>query len=110
MYEEAFYKKDNIIGYTGTLISNPTVYFREGNKFGRITQFHNNPSNIGRNKVRTASDYKITNTNYGKAEEYYDGGVRHKSRNPFRPANFFEKIILARAIDRFPDQKKKSDS
>jgi hypothetical protein len=107
MYEDGFYVKENIIGYTGKLTSNPTVYFQKGSRFGRITQDHPNPSNIGRNKVRSALDYKISNSNGGKAQEYYNGAVQHSSRNPFKPANFVEKFLLSKAIDRFPDKKPK---
>ena len=105
MYEGSFYVRGNIIGYTGDIESNPTVYFKEGNKFGRITQDHPIASNIGRNLVRTASDYKITNGSNGKAEEFYNGGVKHRSRNPFKTASWFEKFTLSKAIDRFKEKK-----
>jgi len=107
MYEDGFYKRSNIIGYTGDINVNPTVYFKNGNKFGRITQDHTNKSNIGRNEVRIAGDYRITNTHNGKAQEFYNGGVRHNSRNPFKPAGWLEKFKLAKAIQRFPNKKAK---
>jgi len=107
MYEDGFYKKENIIGYTGDINISPTVYFKCNNKFGRITQSHPNRSNIGRNIVRIANDYKISNGSNGHAEEYYDGAIRHRSRNAFRTASWLEKIKLAKAIDLFKDQKQK---
>jgi hypothetical protein len=107
MYEDAFYKKENIVGYTGNININPTVYFKRGNTFGRITQDHPNRSNIGRNKVRTKTDYKIANTASGHAEEYYDGRVQHRSRSLFKSASWFEKFKLAKAIALFPNQKPK---
>ena len=107
MYEDGFYKRSNIIGYTGDINVNPTVYFKNGNKFGRITQYHNNKTNIGRNQVRIAADYKISNGPSGKAQEFYNGGVRHNSRNPFKTAGWLEKFKLAKAIQRFPNKKPK---
>ena len=84
-YEKNFYIKANITGYTldpDDSHAEPTVYFRAGNKFGRITQKHNKPDNIGRNKVREKPDYTIQNRG-GKAEEYYDGAVQHSSRGEY---------------------------
>ena len=31
-YEDEFYSQDNILGYTGDLHDNPTVYFAEAGK------------------------------------------------------------------------------
>jgi hypothetical protein len=108
-YETDFYVKSNIIGYTGDLNSNPTVYFRSGNRFGRITQAHDHQDNIGRNKVREYADYALTNNTSGKAEEYYNGKVRHKSRSAFVPLNGNQNTLntLAQAITAFPNAKSK---
>ena len=107
MFEAAFYVMENITGYTGSLFSNPTVYFRKGNKFGRITQSHPDPTNIGRNKVRVASDYRIYNTAAGQAEEFYHGKAQHSSRNAYRTANNFDVLVLSKAIQLFPNKKSK---
>jgi hypothetical protein len=108
-YRPDFYRKDNIIGYTGRITSNPTVYFQyRHDEFGRITQDHPRRNNIGRDKVRKAMDYRIANTGPGNvSQEFYHGRVHHTSRNPFKPANWVEKILLARAIYRFQDIKPK---
>lgn len=86
-YADDFYVKDNIIGYTGDLNDNPTVYFADaggvnpklvkvGNKqqvlvqYGHITQLHQRDWNIGREKVREAFSYNIYNSEKdGKAKE-----------------------------------------
>lgn len=109
-YEDSFYVADNIVGYTGDLNDNPTVYFQLGNKFGRITQDHPKADNIGRNKVREYEDYSHTNNSQNKAEEFYGGKVRHTSRNPFIPSaglDGAEMSELAKAIEKFPDIKSK---
>jgi len=67
-YRDDFYVPENIIGYTGKLGENPTIYFekREDGKvtFGRITQQHGNPKNVGREmiRMRSESDYDAKNT------------------------------------------------
>ncbi len=107
-YEASFYIEANIIGYTGTIGQNPTVYFQNGNKFGRITQDHNNADNIGRNKVREYADYTIGNTgSNGNAEEFYNGRVRHTSRNSYVAVTDQTRSSLADAITNFPNVKPK---
>lgn len=107
-YQDAFYVEGNIIGYTGTLGQDETVYFRNGNTFGRITQDHPNADNIGRNEVRTYADYVIDNSGPGGvAQEFYNGRVRHKSRNAFVAVNDGNRNTLAQAIARFPNVKPK---
>lgn len=110
-YESLFYTKENIIGYTGNISLFPTVYFRKGNRFGRITQQHSNPDNIGRNVVRIYEDYSLYNTaDSGKGVEFYNGKVRHRSRNPFVSAiglTDVELNTLASSIERFPHLKTK---
>lgn len=107
-YGNDFYVKANIIGYTGDLNDNPTVYFQKGNRFGRITQDHPHANNIGRNRVREYTDYRISNVD-GKAQEYYNGSVRHTSRNSFIAVTSDTAAVLALAISNFPNKKPKYD-
>lgn len=106
-YRLDFYKRENIIGYTGDIDDNPTVYFRDANNnFGRITQYHNDPSNIGRNEIRQYADYRIenvwdNNVSGPRAKEYYGGRYRHTSRNLFHPVDEDNIDQLAEAIDNF---------
>ncbi|WP_420009292.1 hypothetical protein [Xanthomonas sacchari] len=121
-YEDDFYIRGNIIGYTGALNNAPTVYFAKvfsdallGKKmfeFGRITQDHPHRDNMGRNKVRYARDYAIYNLqsdNQEYAAEFYQGDIRHRSRNPFIQVHEGDPAMdaLAAAIARFPDRKPK---
>lgn len=107
-YRDDFYRAENIIGYTGDLGNNPTIYFTDGYYFGRITQDHGHADNIGRNIVRFASDYKIENdASTGSAYEYYDGACRHKSRNKFIPASYENLYELEQAINKFKGIKSK---
>jgi hypothetical protein len=50
-YRPDFYTPENIIGYTGKLHEDPTVYFRNGREYGHITQQHDTADNIGRQLV-----------------------------------------------------------
>lgn len=87
-YRDEFYSAANIVGYTGDPANNPTVYFRQGNAFGRITQDHDDPTNIGREQVRAHDDYRIENVPYkGRlhAAEFYAGAYQHVSRGVFTP-------------------------
>ncbi|MBQ4822433.1 hypothetical protein [Aquimarina sp. MMG016] len=107
-YRDDFFTAENIIGYTGELGMNPTVYFRDGDYFGRITQDHGHADNIGRNIVRFAPDYKIVNDiSSGSAYEYYDGAYRHKSRNKFIPVSSDSLYELELAINKFKEIKPK---
>ncbi|WP_108263356.1 hypothetical protein [Mangrovicoccus ximenensis] len=110
-YRDDFYVIGNIIGYTGCLIGNPTVYFRNGNDYGRITQFHGIRTNIGRASVRTHPQYRIGNY-YSRgrivAKEFEGTRCKHTSRNPFIGRQLFrphDDTLLAAAIRRFQDQK-----
>lgn len=108
-YRDDFYIPENIIGYTGDLNDNPTVYFKSGPEFGRITQYHRHEDNIGRNEVRLAYDYRIINDeSEGKAYEFYDGFYRHKSRHQFIEVSHTNRYLLGLAISKFKDQKSKS--
>jgi hypothetical protein len=67
-YRDDFYVEDNIIGYTGDVQSNPTVYFkatcRDDHKkitFGHITQAHGEAGNVGREPVRNSATYAVFN-------------------------------------------------
>jgi len=80
-YMDSFYRTENIIGYTGDLNKNPTVYFfaqspgenglpkttQVGNSQkvlflnGHITQAHNIAKNIGRDQVIESWSYSLMN-------------------------------------------------
>jgi hypothetical protein len=85
-YRDDFYIKDNILGYTGTIGKDPTVYFADAGgtaprlakvngkdhvlvTFGHITQFHDIADNIGRGAVMESTSYSIYNNAQGFAEE-----------------------------------------
>ncbi|WP_086931266.1 hypothetical protein [Agarilytica rhodophyticola] len=107
-YAADFYIQENIIGYTGDSQNKPTVYFRSGHKFGRITQAYPDSNYQGRSLVREYTDYSISNRPpKGTAEEYYNGEVRHCSRYPFIPVddNDSLKAVLAIAIASYPYKK-----
>lgn len=109
-YEDDFYSEENIIGYTGNIDEAPTVYFRDGNRFGRITQQHPHSDNVGRNLVRECKDYSIYNGDKGNAVEYYNGKIRHQSRNPFIAVDGTSGDVpeeLVEAIANFPSIKAK---
>ncbi len=114
-YRDDFYIVDFIIGYTGVLHKNPSVYFFDPakNAFGHITQHHALANNIGREPYVEDDEYDIENTFVNSAGypvgEYaeHEGlpvlkGKRsvewktdpedpayvssfHRSRGPFRP-------------------------
>lgn len=109
-YQDKLYEAGNIIGYTGSLEDNPTVYFQSGNKFGHITQAHNKADNVGREKVRESSTYKIENVVVeGKGtrcqewivSESGEKQVFHTSRSVFVPIdkdNAQQAGVMARSI------------
>ena len=82
-YRDDFYIPRNIIGYTGNINNNPTVYFQNGASYGHITQAHDIRQNIGREEVCQAQDYRIFNNVHGTAEEWAGGRCIHPSRNAF---------------------------
>ena len=116
-YQDDFYIPRNIVGYTGDLHgvgrNAPTVYFCRfdygvGYTFGRITQYHENEDNIGRNKVRTHHDYWVGNKwPEGYGVEFYNGRVRHQSRNRMYPVSWNNIRILMEAIYWYPYRKSK---
>ncbi len=128
-YRDDFYIPENIIGYTGSPRSCPTVYFKSQFFFGRITQYFSDPENIGRCLICCSNDYYITNYSrvitdpavlnmldpvtikYGNMFEFYNGKVRHTSRAPFVPikdGNSPLRSHLSLAIYAFPKMKLRS--
>ena len=114
-YEDNFYKKENILGYTGKIDDDPTVYFASISgktktvkdrqqlltKFGHITQFHDRDDNIGRELVRECYSYAIYN-NFQSAKESVYGlnewdkvaskrksYVQENQHNVFHSSRFF---------------------
>ncbi|MBE3637013.1 hypothetical protein [Mangrovicoccus algicola] len=114
-YRDDFYCIDNIIGYTGNLIGKPTVYFRQGNHYGRITQWHGIATNIGRASVRWHPAYHIGNYYVAGrlvAQEYEGRDLKHTSRNPFIRREQFRPLditLLTGAIRRCQDVKRCED-
>ena len=83
-YGSAFYQPHNIIGSTGDVDDHPTVYYQSGQTFGHITTAHKKPDNVGKEKVRTHSQYSMANTGKGGVlQEKIGAKVVHDSRNPF---------------------------
>ena len=106
-YAKNLYQPKNIIGYTGNINKNPTVYFKNGNQYGHITQDHSIKTNIGREIGVSSSLYTAKNNKTTKKlEEAIDGRVFHKSRNPLiKTSNKNELKELSKAIDRYPSLK-----
>lgn len=106
-----FYIPQNIIGYTGNINNNPTVYFLNGTSFGHITQAHDIRQNVGREEVYQAQDYEIRNIN-GRAQEWAWGHCIHPSRNLFISAanlGSVAKCILSLAIANHKEKKQWGD-
>ncbi len=116
-YRADFYTPENIIGYTGELRRNPTVYFRSDTEFGHITQQHESHWNIGREGVGDlvypgwtyVIDNEIVRGREVGVERYEsdngEGRIHiHTSRNRFidtRRANIDVFALLAQAIWKF---------
>jgi hypothetical protein len=82
-YEPGFYVPENIIGYTGVLNKNPTVYFLSKTHYGHITQVHDEWRNVGRETIRSNAQYFFGNVGDGNALFERDPGVMtHQSRSP----------------------------
>jgi len=106
-YRGDFYIPQNIIGYTGNISNNPTVYFQNGTSYGHITQAHDIRQNVGREEVRQAQDYQIINV-HGRAQEWAGGRCFHNSRNAFinvAGLGSVEKCILSLAIANHKEMK-----
>lgn len=130
-----FYIKENIIGYTGNIDKDPTVYFmREveaGFESGHITQDHDYMYNIGRTTVLTSNFYNIFNVNFyykshkkshGRWEKRMKEVINfpklnkdmswseeivtlHDSRSKYEHVDAVNLGTLAEAIIKFPYQK-----
>lgn len=74
-YEPNFYIPENIIGYTGILQKNPTVYFLSKTQYGHITQVHEEWKNVGREVIYPNATYTFGNRD----------GVRLFERDAGRP-------------------------
>ena len=116
-YGEELYQPENIIGYTGDL-SKPetvTVYFKKGNLYGRITQVHDDPENIGREAILKSDYYWRFNSvkldfcccipyhKIHKNHEFIGDDLIHISRTPFiklNPRDKRTRAILAQSITR----------
>jgi hypothetical protein len=93
-YRDDFYIPENIVGYTGNIDNQPTVYFQriEDNgtiSFGHITQYWYDSDfgrcsspNVGREEVRNAADYIIGNVQGRMEESAPSINFYHPSRNP----------------------------
>jgi hypothetical protein len=83
-YAPEFYVPENIIGYTGVLDKNPTVYFLSATHYGHITQVHEKWRNVGRETIRPNAKYKFGNTGKRNVlhEHDYLASLRHTSRSP----------------------------
>ena len=97
-YYDQLYRRDNIIGYSGQLNNNPTVYFMTESRDekgslktktvggvaqilflnGHITQHHNDASNIGREKVKESYSYSIMNVGADKISGFGEGEIQGK--------------------------------
>ncbi len=114
-YRDDFYIAANIVGYTGQLNNNPTVYFSkqlaDGILYGHITQHHNIADNIGREKLNSHPQYVIQNENHNgmRAVEKRGNNIFHYSRSLFVPMaglNAGQQALLTQAIANFQDMKK----
>src|SRR5215218_5752828 len=135
-YRDDFYTKDNILGYTGKLQDNPTVYFADAGRmnpktvkvngkeqvvvtYGHITQAHDMPTNVGRERVDESYSYSIHNVKENGEEHAQEAvygtlvGAKkaahhefHTSRNRFEASTKGNIEILALAISKFPAIKK----
>jgi hypothetical protein len=83
-YAPEFYIPENIIGYTGVLHKNPTVYFLSATHYGHITQVHDDWTNVGREKIRSNTRYFFGNVLTDKRLLERDSGAnwKHPSRSP----------------------------
>lgn len=111
-YRNNFYCIRNIIGYTGDLRYCPTVSFRRGHEYGRITQNHRLPHNIGREEVVLHAGYRMENRRLEDHKlhlvEWEGDEAVQVSRNAFVKRRWFRPggaRTLALAIVRFPDLK-----
>ena len=112
-YRPDFYIPENIIGYTGRIDDNPTVYFMTGpahgpNEYGHITQAHDIGPNVGREGVHRSARYEMRVGATGNLEEWDGGRCIHPSRHPFTAVAGLKpksKYLLSCAIARFSEKK-----
>lgn len=113
-YRDDFYIVGNIIGHTGKVHSDPTVYFQHGDEYGHITQNHQVKENIGREEVSQHAEYRIGNEEVNGIPmciEREGNEKVHTSRSKFvSTANLssLQKKVLARSIYNFTSKKKRS--
>ena len=82
-YRPDFYIPENIIGYTGVLKKNPTVYFLSGTEYGHITQVHDAWENAGREEVHLNNSYEFGNrADNVLFEQDSATNTTHASRSP----------------------------
>ncbi len=83
-YAPEFYIPENIIGYTGVLNKNPTVYFLSKTHYGHITQVHDEWRNVGRETIRPNARYAFGNVGDNNSLVESDPGapMSHHSRSP----------------------------
>ncbi len=99
------YTKQNIIGYTKKSTIKPTVYFKNGNYYGHITQEHDLVDNIGR-EVPIFDDSKNVlfrnqlDGNEVRLYEYYPRvNLQHTSRSKFRKVNDDNRLMLEESLN-----------
>ena len=87
-YRADFYIPANIIGYTGVLKKNPTVYFLSSTEYGHITQVHDAWENAGREEVHPNNSYEFGNrADQVLFEQDSACGMTHQSRSPMTLVN-----------------------
>jgi len=131
-YESDFYRPENIIGYTGDINLDPTVYFKDPPdgippqrvKYGHITQEHrlgkivaasgevlSEGANVGREKVHFSQHYHMEDGPGHHLQEWDDERSDqpvHTSRNQFIPKAGLDAramYLLSCAIARFTEEK-----
>lgn len=121
-YRPDLYCQMNIIGYTGSIHQNPTVYFLSDTHYGHITQHHKLNSNIGREQVgdripMAGFHYELKNFlkngveiggEYGVADDGSWERRIHTCRSKFidcSRAGMHTFAMLSQAIWRFPAMK-----
>jgi hypothetical protein len=113
-YRDDFYVRGNIVGHTGSVNDNPTVYFQSDSECGRITQHHDKKDNIGRSAVRSSTGYSLANEKDINGEmvavERQNGERVHTSRNKFVPiqeTSDNDLALLLQSLWKFPELKSK---
>jgi hypothetical protein len=112
-YRDDFYVVKNMVGYTGSVNDNPTVYFQSDDECGRITQHHQKEDNIGRSAVRDTAGYALGNESINGvmvAVERLNGERVHTSRNAFvsvQETSSGDRALLAQSIWKFTELKSK---